>query len=35
MSEVEGMKRLIELVKSYKNNEELLLDLYSKSVGRK
>ena len=31
MSEVEGLKRLIELIRSYKNNEELLEDLYSKS----
>ncbi len=35
MSEVERMKRLIELIKSYKNNEELLEDLYSKPVIRK
>ena len=27
MSEIEGVKRLIELIKSYKNNEELLEDL--------
>ena len=34
MSEVEGIKRLIELIKSYKNNEELLEDLYSKSSSK-
>ena len=28
MSEVEGMKNLIELIKKYKNNDELLEDLY-------
>ena len=28
MSEVEGMKNLIELIKQYKNNDELLDDLY-------
>ena len=26
-SEVEGMKKLIELIKKYKNNDELLEDL--------
>ena len=34
MSEVEGVKRLIELIKSYKSNEELLEDLYSKSSSK-
>ena len=34
MSEIEGVKRLIELIKSYKNNEELLEDLYSKSSSK-
>ena len=28
MSEVEGMRNLIELVKKYKNNDELLENLY-------
>ena len=28
MSEVGGMKNLIELIKKYKNNDELLEDLY-------
>ena len=28
MSEVEGMKNLIELIKKYKNNDELLENLY-------
>ena len=34
MAEVEGIKILIELIKSYKNNEELLEDLYSKSSSK-
>ena len=28
MSEVEGIRNLIELIKKYKNNDELLEDLY-------
>jgi hypothetical protein len=28
MSEVEGTRNLIELIKKYKNNDELLEDLY-------
>ncbi len=35
MSEVEGMRRLIELIKSYDNNDDLLKDLYSKNIPKK
>ena len=34
MSEVEGMRNLIELIKKYKNNDELLEDLYKAKKGK-